>query len=450
MISDATRTIEDSQTAQALHGLLSLKSPETNTNSNFPALLKAVGQQVGGQAVQIQGQVLGQQLGQGEAIQVIRTDGNQVELSPSPHTSVQLKPVPSSPVQSKTPTASGSMMQLLLQMQSQANAAAKKGSESRPSNLTASLLEAAKQPVSKPAALGSASQSLSQLIKAQVTSQPMQVRPAQLTPANIPPQQSAAHGNTPLILQTQNRMAPQTPQAVPLQLITQKGVVSPTVLQGTKPGEQIILPPGIQLPPGLTPVLVQNPSSVVLARSTTDVNPVYVKTESVKRPLSVIEGEPLPKIMRTVGNTMPLASSNQTSGAVTLVVQSMGTPMPHAHPPSLSVPTHTTAAPNTLSKALAAAVTQSVLSPDSVTEKTHATANITNLAVSISEGYDDIFRNIRSRAADLKQNGTGGQTKMVIEQVVAEQITNEIINNSVSFVSSRATYVRPCTACHPN
>ena len=53
MISDATRTIEDSQTAQALHGLLSLKSPESS-NSNFPALLRAVGQQVGGgQQVQV-------------------------------------------------------------------------------------------------------------------------------------------------------------------------------------------------------------------------------------------------------------------------------------------------------------------------------------------------------------------------------------------------------------
>ena len=44
MINEATRTIEDSQTAQALHGLLSLKSD--SGPSNFPALLKAVGQHV--------------------------------------------------------------------------------------------------------------------------------------------------------------------------------------------------------------------------------------------------------------------------------------------------------------------------------------------------------------------------------------------------------------------
>jgi len=33
MINEATRTIEDSQTAQALHGLLSLKSPEPTASS---------------------------------------------------------------------------------------------------------------------------------------------------------------------------------------------------------------------------------------------------------------------------------------------------------------------------------------------------------------------------------------------------------------------------------
>ncbi len=44
MINEATRTIEDSQTAQALHGLLSLKAD--SNSSNFPALLKAVGQHI--------------------------------------------------------------------------------------------------------------------------------------------------------------------------------------------------------------------------------------------------------------------------------------------------------------------------------------------------------------------------------------------------------------------
>ena len=55
MINEATRTIEDSQTAQALHGLLSLKA-ETGP-SNFPALLQAVGEQY----VSNQGQQVTQQ-----------------------------------------------------------------------------------------------------------------------------------------------------------------------------------------------------------------------------------------------------------------------------------------------------------------------------------------------------------------------------------------------------
>jgi hypothetical protein len=43
MIEEAMRTIEDSQSAQALHGLLSLKTESSPTN--FPALLKAVSEQ---------------------------------------------------------------------------------------------------------------------------------------------------------------------------------------------------------------------------------------------------------------------------------------------------------------------------------------------------------------------------------------------------------------------
>lgn len=46
MICEASRTIEDSGTAQALHGLLSLKSLESSTSSNeFPNLMRAIGGQ---------------------------------------------------------------------------------------------------------------------------------------------------------------------------------------------------------------------------------------------------------------------------------------------------------------------------------------------------------------------------------------------------------------------
>lgn len=46
MICEASRTIEDSGTAQALHGLLSLKSLESTTSSNeFPNLMRAIGGQ---------------------------------------------------------------------------------------------------------------------------------------------------------------------------------------------------------------------------------------------------------------------------------------------------------------------------------------------------------------------------------------------------------------------
>jgi len=44
LISEATRTVEDSQTAQALHGLLSLKSPADCTPSATSSLLTSVGE----------------------------------------------------------------------------------------------------------------------------------------------------------------------------------------------------------------------------------------------------------------------------------------------------------------------------------------------------------------------------------------------------------------------
>ena len=52
LISEASRTIEDSQTAQALHGLLSLKSPEcSSSNADFPTLLRAVNLQSSSQSI---------------------------------------------------------------------------------------------------------------------------------------------------------------------------------------------------------------------------------------------------------------------------------------------------------------------------------------------------------------------------------------------------------------
>ena len=45
LISEATRTVEDSQTAQALHGLLSLKSPADPAQSaSQSSLLTSVGE----------------------------------------------------------------------------------------------------------------------------------------------------------------------------------------------------------------------------------------------------------------------------------------------------------------------------------------------------------------------------------------------------------------------
>ena len=54
MISEATRTIEDSQTAQALHGLLSLKAPEGSTlTERIPITMKNLVQGTGAPSIQL-------------------------------------------------------------------------------------------------------------------------------------------------------------------------------------------------------------------------------------------------------------------------------------------------------------------------------------------------------------------------------------------------------------
>ena len=136
MISEATRTIEDSQTAQALHGLLSLKSELSSRD--LPALLRAVGRQINPS-----GHHQGDSPPQQPSIQMIQTaDGQTIEVSevpPAVATVVvgteqdQTIMVQSAPAAMQAATAGepkpkpGSVMELLMQMQSQANAAAASG-----------------------------------------------------------------------------------------------------------------------------------------------------------------------------------------------------------------------------------------------------------------------------------------------------------------------------------
>ena len=63
MISEATRTIEDSQTAQALHGLLSLKQPEGGSaNAN----------EMPSNAIQLRGNSVTQLSPPSQAMQLVR------------------------------------------------------------------------------------------------------------------------------------------------------------------------------------------------------------------------------------------------------------------------------------------------------------------------------------------------------------------------------------------
>ena len=289
MISEATRTIEDSQTATALHGLLSLKSE--SGPSNFPALLKAVGQQMLPQST-----LAG---GAGEVQVVQATEGGHMEASEVPQavatvvvggeaSSSQSMALPQGSVAYK-PKA-GSVMDLLLQMQSQAqrgNAAnttsSAVSSEASPhSNITTYVSLAntvnsmqptqAVQTVSSTGAkvaqvqpttrqLGIASptlqpagvqmiqampriqaQALTQLIQAQVPQQPVQCRPSQLTPTSQQTFQttvSGAGGQAGLTTLYQGAKAVQ----VPIQFITTPtGAQTIQIVQAEKPGELSLAP----------------------------------------------------------------------------------------------------------------------------------------------------------------------------------------------------------------
>lgn len=156
MISEATRTIEDSQTAQALHGLLSLKSPETSHPSIAPGVLKESTASMDSsppvQTVQVQ---------QGGVIRTMQLlPGTKLVLQNAPAT-------PSTPpIPTPTTSSSGSgMVELFLKMQSEANAKRKKEQEGQ------EAVSVASQPA------------LTQLIQAPAPSSPAQCKPSQLTPS---------------------------------------------------------------------------------------------------------------------------------------------------------------------------------------------------------------------------------------------------------------------------
>ncbi|XP_064639409.1 uncharacterized protein LOC135494959 isoform X2 [Lineus longissimus] len=136
MIEEAMRTIEDSQSAQALHGLLSLKTEQSPTN--FPALLKAVSQQRSAAAASgIETLVLAGQKTQVQDAKVTSTGTETTDTSTSTSTSTSIS-ISQQPMQTISPERAKpgalltrlqqspnlthpGVMEFLLQMQARSN-----------------------------------------------------------------------------------------------------------------------------------------------------------------------------------------------------------------------------------------------------------------------------------------------------------------------------------------
>ena len=163
MITEAMRTIEDSQTAQALHGLLSLKSPKATQDSNVPPVAST---------------------------EVVSSSEDIAILVNTSQASSKMHVLPNAPLMSSGGgSGANSMVQLLLKMQNEANkkAESQKALASSSSPLLSSALRlglqtsTCKTASTPPQVSRTQPKVLSQLIEAQQPVQTVKCNPAQLT-----------------------------------------------------------------------------------------------------------------------------------------------------------------------------------------------------------------------------------------------------------------------------
>ena len=560
MISEATRTIEDSQTAQALHGLLSLKAD--SGPSSFPALLKAVGQQ--------RSPMYATPSSSGSVQMVQAMDGSAVEMSevpPAVATVVVGSEGQEQPINVQHPSQykpkAGSVMELLLQMQSQAQRAA--GSNTAPMNVTESLApistiatlmslanpsnspntqvsfstttpqpttyvqttsaSSAPHVVSFPRQLTASTsstpptpvqmiqtmpkmqaQALTQLIQAQVGSQPVQCRPSQLTPSHQPTLVSS-HAPTPPtsnLTTIYQGSKPVQGQPIPIQIMSPTGPQTAQIIQTEKGGE-LIFAQGLQLPHS-GQSYIMHPSFVVstsadTTTSATIANPlprsttVMVRSDDQQHNKSPLKKRPYPftieqsaasgvtssavqasspvvlsphmKVMRTdlpqlymhggqLVQAVPSGGDSSTHPkTVTVVVQQIeGTPQaqaitisPHlvdAAVASSANITHNQQQANNKHAELTAIVAPIIKAePEGEVHKSqNAALNMTAMAVNISEGFDDIFRYTRTQVEQLRAEEGGNSASQIMKAVLEKVDTLQISPENTGAYSGQQ--VTPC------
>ena len=480
MINEATRTIEDSQTAQALHGLLSLKSD--SGPSNFPALLKAVGQHVSPGQVPSAAAGSSGEVSHTVEVSTVPPAATTVVVSATEtvQPSLQIGSLRSPPAttgsQGLTNTAqqttykpkAGSVMDLLMQMQSQAQQAQSAGqshtglqqSESLGTVTGNTVMSTPKKqllthtvttPTHTPlkTLLPQSAQTPLSLVTSPLTPQAI----AQLVQTQAPqlPTSTTQIISSPTLAQAPSAKTPtvatilQTVKGqsnVPVQLITGSHIVQKPVEQSQQQ-PPLLSSPGLQM--GSPPVsqsfvvsgqsLLVSPSSITTTTSSTRTDE-HNKSPLKKRPYPVTSttgcqwdqvNSPPDKIFKQEPNTnvstagipvnspavLPAASSllptsvqtvDSAGRTVTLLVQSPD-----------GIPQTITLAPQLLEKTnnsklneLTAIVAPMLKGGGEGEPSSTIAANTSNIALNISEGFDSIFRYMKNQVEQLKIGYSSG------------------------------------------
>lgn len=425
MINEATRTIEDSQTAQALHGLLSLKSPETSVCNNFPALLKAVGQHI---------KPADSSSLERKPQQIIQMpDGMIYEVSevPSPLTTFMLPSTKvEKPTDDKAPVVvgqirpqqgqgSGSMVKLLLQMQSQADAAA----SAKKSATAPSCAETSQSPLTIAAAIPSPLTISPGQVLGQLAHTPKLGRP-------LAKGISPSSGNHPIILQHSKSANSGIP--VPIQLLgmttsspmvhivpqTADVRLTSTSIRSQLNGQPLIVPSLVSTTTS-TELLTssvkpekQSPSrkrpQSVISHTTTTVNAI------ITQPLKIQKTYDAPAISRTVMTTLQARSSVLPNKPNSCTLSKPSSELAAVILPMLE-PIRTDAPSGSLEL------------PD-----------VETLTAAIHKGFQEIFEHIQSQLEELRRRNNGAdidgadKTRPLINRVIAEQINTPVKDTSSS------------------
>ena len=357
-------------------------------------------------------------------------------------------------------TSAGSMMQLLLQMQSQANAALKKGETglaSSPIAITTSpgVVVTSVSPAGlslntghqKATKSGFFATTANRMPKALCQYIEVSVSPSDSKPVvtNQPALSAVAGSPKPILIQ------PSTSNTVP-----HLHVIKPTTLTPVVKGQPAVVTSRNNTNP---PLILPNLSAATVIVSGSNaaaklrVNPVQVSAKSeltspVKKrhkPKLVGDGlvsPPPDKMQKKTLATQVCTPITQQIFTLHSTVTSPNTIISSAQPVILSnsysvAPTIATSSSAITSVGSAhpqelVNVVNSILQSENSTSSSNSGTE-GDIIQTISEGFVDIFSDISTQINDLKQGGPSRETmKMVVERVVTEQITSNALNSNVS------------------